>query len=92
MLESRIENKLKTEIDKLGGKAYKFISPGESGVPDRLVLLPGGKAIFVELKRPGEKPRKLQLLNHKKLRSLGFDVRVIDTINGVKDFIEEVRG
>ncbi|WP_315168698.1 VRR-NUC domain-containing protein [Metaclostridioides mangenotii] len=91
MLESRIENKLKTEIDKLGGKAYKFIS-GENGVPDRLVLLPGGKAIFVELKRLGEKPRKLQLLNHKRLKSLGFDVRVIDSINGVKDFIEEVRG
>lgn len=91
MLESRIENKLKTEIDKLGGKAYKFIS-GENGVPDRLVLLPGGKAIFVELKRPKEKPRKLQLLNHKRLRALGFDVRVIDSIDGVKDFIEEVRG
>jgi hypothetical protein len=91
LLESRIENKLKTEIDKLGGKAYKFIS-GENGVPDRLVLLPGGKAIFVELKRTGEKPRKLQLLNHKRLRSLGFDVRVIDSIDGVKDFIEEVRG
>jgi len=91
LLESRIENKLKTEIDKLGGKAYKFIS-GENGVPDRLVLLPGGKAIFVELKRPGEKPRKLQLLNHKRLRTLGFDVRVIDSIDGVRDFIEEVRG
>lgn len=58
MLESKIEKRLKKEIELLGGKAMKFISPGEAGVPDRIVLLPEGHVIFVELKAPGKKTKK----------------------------------
>lgn len=54
MLESEIENKLKKEIETLGGLSLKFTSPGMAGVPDRLVLLPKGKICFVEVKAPGK--------------------------------------
>ena len=50
MLEKQIERKLVREVKNLGGVAYKFISPGSSGVPDRIVILPGENPIFVELK------------------------------------------
>ena len=53
ILEKDIEKRLVREVKKLGGLCLKWVSPGNSGVPDRIVLMPGGKAIFVELKRPG---------------------------------------
>ncbi|WP_099335819.1 VRR-NUC domain-containing protein [Clostridium cadaveris] len=90
MEESKIEKRLKKEIELIGGKALKFVSPGMSGVPDRIVLIPYGKVIFVELKAPGKKPRPIQIKRIKELKDLGFDVRVIDSIDGVKNFIEEV--
>ncbi|ODA08711.1 VRR-NUC domain-containing protein [Paenibacillus polymyxa] len=90
MLESRIEKRLQEKIKKRGGLALKFVSPGQRGVPDRLVLLPGGRMIFVELKRPGAKPEPLQAWWHDKLTALGFDVRVFDTLEGVDAFVQEV--
>lgn len=90
MEESKIENRLKKEIELIGGKALKFVSPGMSGVPDRIILLPHGRIVFIELKAPGKKPRPIQIKRIKELKDLGFDVRVIDSINGIKDFIEEV--
>ena len=59
MLEKDIESKLKNKVKKLGGRAYKFVSPGNSGIPDRLIILPGGKVGFAELKRPGRKDKKI---------------------------------
>ena len=91
MLENRIEEKLEKDIRKIGGRAMKFISPGMSGVPDRLVLLPGGKVYFVELKAPNKKLRALQAYRAKELKKLGFDVRCIDTLEKTKEFIEEVK-
>ena len=58
--ESTIERKLVTEVKKRGGLAVKFVSPGLDGVPDRLVLFPGGVLAFVELKAPGKSLRTLQ--------------------------------
>lgn len=89
MREQTIENRLVKEVEKLGGLCWKFISPGVAGVPDRLVLLPNGKLIFIELKAPGQKARKLQEYRHKKLRKLGFRVEIIDSLEGVKRFINE---
>lgn len=90
MLESEIEKKLRDEIKKIGGKAYKFVSPGSAGVPDRIVILPGNKIGFAELKRPGEKPRPLQKMQIKKLRDLGAFVMVVDSEEKIKEFIEEL--
>lgn len=53
MQESALERKICDYIKTLGGKAYKWVSPGTSGVPDRIAILPGGRIIFIEVKRPG---------------------------------------
>lgn len=90
MLESIIEKRLKKEIEKIGGKALKFVSPGVSGVPDRIVLLPHGRIVFVELKAPGKKRRKLQEYRAKELQALGFRVECIDSINGVEEFVKQL--
>jgi len=79
--ESAIEKHLVAEVKKVGGIAYKFLSPARRAVPDRLVLLPGGRAVFVECKAPSEKPRPEQLREHERLRALGFTVMVLDSKN-----------
>ena len=78
MLEREVENALVRRVKKLGGTCEKFASPGRRSVPDRLVTLPGGKLVFVELKAPGKKPTGKQLRDHQRRRALGCDVRVID--------------
>ena len=91
MREKQIENKLATEAKKLGGIAVKFVSPSFDGMPDRLVLIPDGHIAFVELKAPGKKPRPLQLSRHRLLRSLGFRVYVIDSVEQIGGMLDEVR-
>ncbi|MEQ1975016.1 VRR-NUC domain-containing protein [Xenorhabdus sp. SGI240] len=79
--EDVIERHLVIEVKKAGGIAYKFVSPGRRGVPDRIVVLPNGRVIFVECKAPGEKPRPDQLREHERLRALGQEVVVLDSKN-----------
>lgn len=88
--ERDIEKYLRDEIRKAGGRAYKFVSPGNNGVPDRIVILPGGKIIFVELKAPGNKPTALQAAQITKLKALGCSVYVIDSKPGVDGLVQEV--
>jgi hypothetical protein len=90
MRERDIENHLRNQIKKLGGIAYKFESPGNAGVPDRLVLLPGGRLHFVELKAPGKKPTPLQLSQHRKIQKVGFEVHILDSKEAVNGFIAGV--
>lgn len=59
-MERDIEKKFRLEVKKRGGLALKFVSPGFSGVPDRIILMPGRKVAFVEVKQPGEQMRPLQ--------------------------------
>lgn len=92
MLETTIENRLKKEVEKRGGKVWKFTSPGTRGVPDRIVLLPGGRAIFVELKKPGEVRRPLQIKRALELHELGFEVYCLDSYKAVDRFFVEVFG
>ena len=92
MREADVETYFKKQVEKrLGGLAPKFVSPGLNGVPDRLVLLPGGRVIFVELKAPKKNLRKLQEYVCGKIRALGFTVLKIDTKEGVDAFIAEVQ-
>lgn len=88
--ESDIEGYLRDQVNKvLGGKAYKFVSPGNTGVPDRLILLPGGRAIFVETKAPGKKPTPKQAAQLKKISDLGFTALVIDSKEKVDELIQQ---
>ena len=90
MLEKTIEQKLTVMVKKAGGIAVKFVSPSFAGMPDRLVLLPDGLIAFVELKAPGKRPRPLQEARHRLLRSLGFKVYVIDSIDGIGGMLHEL--
>lgn len=90
--ERDIENYLRDQVKKIKGIAYKFESPGNAGVPDRLVLLPGGRVHFVELKAPGKKPTALQLAQHRKIERLDHEVLIIDSKEKVDSFIERVSG
>lgn len=86
MRESRIEAALVRRVKELGGMCEKFVSPGRRSVPDRLVTLPGGCIVFVELKAPGKKPTELQQRDHERRRALGCDVRVIDSMEAANAF------
>lgn len=90
MLEKHIEQKLVIATKNMGGIALKFISPGFDGMPDRIVLLPGGHMGFVEVKAPGMKPRPLQLARHRLLRSFGFKVYVLDNQNRIGEILDEI--
>ena len=80
MLEKELERKLRYYVETgLGGRCMKWVSPGNRGVPDRIVLLPGGRVAFVEMKRPGGRTDPLQEYWHNQLRSLGYPVYVIYT-------------
>ena len=89
--ESVVERKLTTEVKKRGGLAVKFVSPGFDGVPDRLVLFPGGKVAFVELKAPGKKMRPLQVRRAGQLRMLGFRVYCIDRTDMIGGVLDEIQ-
>lgn len=88
--ERDIEAYLRDEIQKVGGRAYKFVSPGNNGVPDRMILLPGGRIVFVETKAPGKTPTALQSAQISKIRAFGFKVYVIDSKAGVDELVQEV--
>lgn len=83
MLEKTVEAYLVKRIKELGGLCEKFTSPGKRAVPDRLITLPGGHILFVELKAPGKKPTELQLRDHDKRRALGCEVLVIDSLEEI---------
>ena len=87
MKETEIEKKLVQLVKAKGGIAPKFVSPSYAGMPDRLVLLPGGVFAFAELKAPGMKPRPLQVARHRMLRSLGFKVYVIDGTEQIEEVL-----
>ncbi len=89
--EKATEKYLRDEIKKMGGKAYKFVSPGNVGVPDRLVCLPGGRAVFVELKSEGKHSTATQIRQQEKLRELGFKVYAdIDTKVKAREVLNEI--
>jgi hypothetical protein len=94
--ESDIEEYLVKQCAKHGAVAEKFKSPQKSHVPDRIVLWPdrphglAAEITFVECKRPGEKPTKMQARDHERRRALGFRVDVIDTYDGVDGYIRNM--
>ncbi len=90
MRESEIEKILVNEVKKLGGRAYKWISPGNAGVPDRIVIFPGCVPVFVELKARGGTPTALQKVQIDRLKALGQDARVVRGIDGLSQFFQDM--
>jgi hypothetical protein len=89
MREADIEKYVKQHVK---GHLVKWVAPGESGVPDRILLLPNGRVIFIEFKMESGKLSPRQRLWIKRLTDLGHDVRVIIGMDMAKRFVEEVMG
>ena len=90
MKEKTIETKLVIAIKDMGGIAPKFMSPGLDGMPDRIVLLPGGRMGFVEVKAPGKVPRPLQEARHRMLQRLGFKVYLLDAVDQIGGILDAI--
>ena len=91
MREKSIEEKLVDAVKEKGGVCWKFTSPGTSGVPDRIVLMPSGRIGFVEVKAAGKTPRPLQRLRIRTLRRLGFKAFVLDSPDQIGGIIDEIQ-
>lgn len=89
MREREIEKILVSEVKNLGGRAYKWVSPGNDGVPDRIVIFPDRQPIFVELKAEGGKLSALQKIQIERLCQLGQHVTVVQGIDGLIQFFKD---
>lgn len=88
MLEKDIEGKLRDRIKALGGMCLKFEPNGYTGAPDRIILLPGGIALFAETKQPGKKERRRQDYVQKTLRAMGFTVfSTVDSVEKIETIV-----
>ena len=93
--EKVLEKRLRKEIESRGGKALKLLSQLHRGLPDRLILLPGGWTLFAEIKTTGKKPTELQRHCHEQLRQMDFPVFVVDseiTLKAVLEVVDELLG
>lgn len=87
MNEKSVEARLRDGVKALGGVAYKWSSPGNAGVPDRIVVLPGGVVHFVELKREDGKPTKMQQRQLARLWALGANGCMVYGLRGVETYL-----
>lgn len=90
MKEYAVEKHLVQKTQDCGGLCLKFISPRIAGVPDRIVVLPGGKIGFAETKAPGKKPRRLQRAVIRTLYKCGCRVAVIDNLKSAEGFVRRL--
>lgn len=90
MRESKIEARLRNKIKDLGGLALKFLPTFLTGMPDRLILMPGAKVCWAETKATGKDLRKLQRVRKKMLEKLGFKVFKVDSYESLDLFLKEV--
>ncbi len=90
MKESAIEAKLVRMVRDRGGLCYKFVSPGNPGVPDRIVITPDGKTIYAELKTEVGRLAAIQKWQISEMQKRGMDVRVLKGLPEVRAFVEEV--
>ncbi len=88
--EKALEAELRERCKALGWMCIKLTSQYQRGLPDRLILMPGGRACFVEIKTTGKKPTALQRVTHERLRALGYRVEVVDTTERLDNLIVEL--
>ena len=90
MKESSIEAKLVRMVRAKGGLCYKFVSPGNPGVPDHIVITPAGRTIYVELKTEVGRLAAVQKWQQEEMRKRGAEVRTLKGLDQVRAFVEEV--
>lgn len=88
MREALIEQYLVRQVKKLGGEIRKVQWVGRNGAPDRVVMLPAGRLIWIELKAPGEKPEPHQAREHERMRRMGQRVEVVDSMERVDEVLK----
>lgn len=91
MLERELEKIFVSEMKKLDGYAYKFVSPGNDGVPDRIAIFPDGRLVFAELKADDGTLSALQIAQIRRLRSLNQDAVMVRGLRGLVTFFK-IRG
>ena len=92
ILEKELEAKLVKGVKQMGGQCLKWTSPGTTGLPDRIILLPGGLIAFVEMKRPkNSKTAQLQTYWHRVLIKLGFKAYIASTEQSVQAVLNWLR-
>jgi hypothetical protein len=89
-MEKHIEMRSRKYVESKGGKLYKWVSPGNNGMPDRILILPFRPVVFIEFKDKGKKPSPLQLIRHEELRALGQIVLVLDNFIDFKKYVDVV--
>ena len=93
MLEKELERKLVRQVRARGGLCMKWVCPGNRGVPDRIVLMPGGRVYFIEMKRPGRsKTDPLQEYWARTLRQMGFETRLVHSLEGLGEALRMIDG
>ena len=90
MRESSVEARLVKLVRARGGLCFKFVSPGNPGVPDRIVITPVGRTVYVELKTEAGRLSAIQKWQHEEMRKRGAEVRTLKGLAQVLDFVEEV--
>lgn len=90
MRESEIEAYVKKEIESRGGLFFKFTSPGQTGVPDRIIVMPGGRVFFVEFKTERGRISKVQAYQLDRLIDLGVEASVIQGMDGAREWIRDL--
>ena len=88
--EKVLEAELRERCKTLGWMCIKLTSQYQRGLPDRFILMPGGRVCFVEIKTTGKKPTALQRVTHERLRALGYRVEVVDTTESLDNLIVEL--
>lgn len=91
MNEKLIEKKLREGVKKLGGIALKFSSQSYTGMPDRIILMPGGKTSFAEIKTTGKTATPMQAMNLEMLNQMGYDARLIDDQQSLDSLLSDLR-
>lgn len=90
MKESQIEKYMVCKVKAYGGLCFKFVSPGNPGVPDRIVITPTGKTIYVELKTEVGRLSNIQKWQITEMQKHGVDVRILYGVDAVKEFLEDL--
>lgn len=90
-MEKDIEKWLGDQVKNLGGLYYKFVSPGNRGVPDRIIVFPPGVTIFVELKTDKGRTSAIQDVQIKRLQRAGAPVRVVKGRTDAERLVADIR-
>ena len=91
MLEKDIENWLNRQVERMGGLAFKFVSPGNPGVPDRIYILPNGKVWFVELKQQLGRVAGIQKWQRQRLLEMGCNYRLVRGLDDARVFVQQLK-